>query len=347
MNPVKSTRNGEPCISVIVPVYNAGAYLASCLSSIQAQTFGDWECICVDDGSSDDSPDIVARFAAADSRFHLIRQENAGPGIARNAGLKSARGQYFTFLDADDLAHRKMLENLWSLAQKYEADLVVCGNFRFESDEEFHRCMDDPGLLADDVEVERAPLLAQMVDWRKFRTCTAGKFYLRTHHEQLRFPDLFGAEDVYASIDTYARSTCAVFSPSRLYGYRIVEEGLTRSVSRYRNYISGDARVAVHCHSVFREHGVSEGPTAEVVMVSVMRIFLQLLEMSVDPRLTKAEKKSLMDLAREGLGDIRRCVAGEYRVLPAVHCIPYCAIHLRALWILTLWQHVRSHLFRS
>jgi len=333
-------------ISIIVPVYNAQTYVAGCLSSIQAQTFRDWECICVDDGSSDESPIIVKGFAAKDVRFRLIRQKNGGPGAARNTGLKAAQGEYFTFVDADDLVHPELLERLLDLARSHDADLVVCDYFRFESDDEFRISVQNPELLAGETEVYVAPLLPEMVNWRKFRVHPMGKLYQRACHGELQFPHLYGAEDAYASFDIYGRSSRAVFSQMRLYGYRVVGDGLTRSVSKYGNYITGDAQVAVHCDAVLSEHGVSNAITEQIVRPYVMRIFGFLNDMSIDKRLLKEDKKSLIALADEGLQNIKQCIAGKYRVVPPVHYAPYCAVRLRALWLLMLWQWVRIHVVR-
>jgi len=335
----------SPSISIVVPVYNAEAYLLPCLSSIQMQTFTDWECICVDDSSSDDSSSIVEGFAAKDSRFQLIRQENGGPGAARNTGLAAARGEYFTFVDADDLVHPQMLERLLDLAKGYNADLVVCDYFRFESDDEFRMSVMNPEFSADEAEVEKAPLLPEMVDWRKFNVNPVGKLYQRTLYGQLRFPHLYGSEDAYASFDVYRLSNCAVFSKKRLYGYRMVKDGLTRSVSKYRNYIMGDAQVAVHCEAVCREHGLSNAVTKQLFMPYVMRMFGYLNEMSIEARLSKEEKKKLIQLARTGFRDIKRSFAGKYRIVPFVHYVPYSAVRLRALWLLVLWQYVRTYVF--
>jgi GT2 family glycosyltransferase len=87
-------------VSVIVPFYNKGPYIRRCLESIAAQTFTDFEAIVVDDGSTDGGTEIAESFA--DTRFHLIRQPNAGPGAARNRGICEATGETLAFLDADD-----------------------------------------------------------------------------------------------------------------------------------------------------------------------------------------------------------------------------------------------------
>lgn len=93
----------SPVVSVIVPVYNAGRYLSDCLRSVQNQTLRNIEIICVDDGSQDESESILRRHAGHDNRITVIRQENRGSGFARNVALGVAKGDYVSFLDADDV----------------------------------------------------------------------------------------------------------------------------------------------------------------------------------------------------------------------------------------------------
>ena len=113
-----------PKISVIVPVYNTARYLARCLDSIAAQTFPDWECICVDDGSTDESGAMLDAYARRDARFRVIHQENGGVSRARNAGLDAARGEWIAFVDSDDWIEPETYELAWNAAQTHGADLV-------------------------------------------------------------------------------------------------------------------------------------------------------------------------------------------------------------------------------
>lgn len=93
-----------PKVSVIIPSYNLGKYLGETLTSVLAQTFGDWECLIVENGSTDDSVSVASTFCAKDARFRLIQLPgNAGVAVARNSGLDEAAGEYVLFLDADDL----------------------------------------------------------------------------------------------------------------------------------------------------------------------------------------------------------------------------------------------------
>ena len=96
--------------SIIIPVYNVAPYLCECLDSVLAQTFTDWEAICVDDGSTDESGDILDKYAKKDSRFRIIHQSNAGVSAARNSALDASRGEWITFLDADDKWQSNLLE---------------------------------------------------------------------------------------------------------------------------------------------------------------------------------------------------------------------------------------------
>lgn len=112
-------------VSVIIPVYNAESHLAECLRSVCGQTLRNIEIICVNDGSSDGSLQILNEFAQNDSRLTVITQENAGAGAARNHGMRKARGKYLSFLDADDFFEPEMLEKAFCKAESDSADIVV------------------------------------------------------------------------------------------------------------------------------------------------------------------------------------------------------------------------------
>ncbi|MGG5208980.1 glycosyltransferase family 2 protein [Chryseobacterium sp. MIQD13] len=106
-------------ISVIVPCYNQAAYLDECLQSLMDQTFTDWECIIVNDGSRDNTEEIAKKWIEKDSRFQYISKENGGISSARNAGLEKASGEYIQFLDSDDTLHREKFSKSLSGEKKY------------------------------------------------------------------------------------------------------------------------------------------------------------------------------------------------------------------------------------
>ena len=114
-----------PAISVIIPAYNAAAFLNCCLDSLLAQSFPDWEAICVDDGSTDGTAALLEHYAARDSRFRVVHQANAGVSAARNNALEQARGTFLLFVDSDDSLHPQTMELCHRLALRDGTDLVA------------------------------------------------------------------------------------------------------------------------------------------------------------------------------------------------------------------------------
>jgi glycosyltransferase involved in cell wall biosynthesis len=112
-------------ISIIIPVYNAEKYLNRCLKSIQMQTYENWECICIDDGSIDHSNQILTNYSEKDSRIKKVTQTNSGPSAARNSGLSKVQGQYTLFVDSDDYVDEDYLQTL--INGIGEADVCCCG----------------------------------------------------------------------------------------------------------------------------------------------------------------------------------------------------------------------------
>ena len=115
-----------PKVSVIIPVYNVEPYLHQCLDSVINQTLKEIEIICVDDGSTDASLDILKEYAAKDDRIKVITQKNLYAGVARNTGLKIAKGRYLSFLDSDDFFELDMLEKMYNKAVFDNSDIVIC-----------------------------------------------------------------------------------------------------------------------------------------------------------------------------------------------------------------------------
>jgi len=121
-----------PKVSVIIPCYNVQKYIRQCIDSLLAQTLSDFEIICVDDGSTDETVDILKEYVKTDSRIKLLEQKNQYAGVARNNGLAVAEGEYVIFLDSDDFFAETMLETACSTADENSADVVVFGFRRFD-----------------------------------------------------------------------------------------------------------------------------------------------------------------------------------------------------------------------
>lgn len=115
-----------PTISVLIPVYNAGKYLAVCLESVSKQRFTDFEIVCLDDGSTDHSLNLLRVFQKNEPRLRVFTQANAGVAITRNRLIEYARGEYIAFVDADDLISPDYLSTLYQAAQASGAEITKC-----------------------------------------------------------------------------------------------------------------------------------------------------------------------------------------------------------------------------
>jgi len=119
-------------LSVIVPVFNTAPYLRQCMDSLVAQSFQDLEIVVVDDGSTDDSPRIIAEYVDAHDLVTVIRRPNGGLADARNQGITAARGEYVGFVDSDDYVSPLMFERMCGRARTADADIVVCQMMGFD-----------------------------------------------------------------------------------------------------------------------------------------------------------------------------------------------------------------------
>lgn len=123
---IKQETEKAPAISVIVPIYNMEKLMRKCLDSILAQTFQDYECLLIDDGSKDGSPAICDEYAAKDDCFKAFHKSNGGLSDARNYGLARAQGEYTIFFDPDDWVDEDCLKEMYEKAQETNADMVMC-----------------------------------------------------------------------------------------------------------------------------------------------------------------------------------------------------------------------------
>ena len=111
-------------VSIIIPVYNTGNKLCRCLDSVLAQFYQDYECIVIDDGSTDNSPIIIDEYAGKDARIKAVHKKNGGVSSARNCGLKIAKGEWLVFVDSDDSLLPNHIDSLMA-AVADDVDLVM------------------------------------------------------------------------------------------------------------------------------------------------------------------------------------------------------------------------------
>ena len=236
-------------ISIVIPVYNIEKYLKECLDSIVNQTFKDFEAICVNDGSKDNSLKILEEYTKKDSRFRVISQENGGSGSARNNGLRHAQGKYVQFLDGDDYFEPNMLETLYNLAEKYQADIAVCSSKK----------VNDDGIITESKN-PNFPLNLYKIFFNKtfnykdfpediFNLIGAvpwNKLYLKEmlNKNNLRFPNLIGPDDLCF---VYMANVCAekiIATNEEFINYRYNRPG---SIQTYRaNHIIDNVKAGLY-----------------------------------------------------------------------------------------------------
>ena len=117
----------SPLLTIVIPVYNMEKYVEKCIRSVLAQSYVDFELIVIDDGSKDNSCEIIDKIAKEDTRIKFYAYPNGGVSAARNRGIEQAKGKYLIFIDADDYISEKYLENIMSQVNKYKADIYIWG----------------------------------------------------------------------------------------------------------------------------------------------------------------------------------------------------------------------------
>ena len=122
-------------ISIVIPIYNVENYLRQCLDSIVAQTYQNFECLLINDGSPDNSADICREYVSKDSRFRYFEKENGGVSSARNLGIEHSKGEYITFIDSDDWVDSDYLEVLYTTLLEEGADIAVSTYKQFNMDD--------------------------------------------------------------------------------------------------------------------------------------------------------------------------------------------------------------------
>lgn len=211
-------------ISIIVPIYNAKDRLIPCLNSISNQSLTDYECILVDDGSTDGSAVLLDDYAKKDSRFRVIHQQNSGVGRARNAGLESAVGKYISFVDSDDIIASDYLNSM--LHKICDNDLLVSG---------FTMCQDEHRYPIGSV--VGGPTVENMATAMKeglLNSCW-GKLYRAERFQDLRFSeDILWGEDTAYFLSCLGRTKRIVFAQLYDYNYSYSTTGLAKRFDKRR-----------------------------------------------------------------------------------------------------------------
>lgn len=225
-----------PLVSVIIPCYNQEQYLEECLQSVLAQTFREWECIIVNDGSTDKTEQTAKKWIEKDPRFVYVYKENGGLSSARNSGLQAAKGDYIQFLDCDDCIDAdKFRKSIDLLDKKGEIDVVVSNYKRFTDN------------LSKAVRVNyffiRQDLLnfeSVLLNWdNDFAIPIHCGFFRAGFFKDFRFNEVLKAkEDWVMWITFFSKNNKAVFLDEDLAFYRINQQSMTNSKDIFPDYLN-------------------------------------------------------------------------------------------------------------
>jgi len=280
-----------PLISIVVPVYNVDPYLDRCLTSLANQTYPHLECVLVDDGSTDRSPEICDKYSLHDDRFRVVHQKNTGVSAARNAGLNVARGEYISFVDADDWIEPSMVAIMFNAISSFDTDIAVCDVYTYDKGKvtiryNFKTRHENPQVLAR-LDATSRILGSNAVIWNKLfkrRIISDAHFDTRVQYGE----DLLFLAHCCENLDT------AVFLPQPLYYYHISRDG--NVVSGPVSPKSGDlARVGSRIYIKARQGAVP----LEAAVRRNQIIFMELSSMFMRTPLRKLRSIECRECAAE------------------------------------------------
>ncbi len=214
-------------VSIILPIYNVERYLPKCLDSLTAQTLEDIEIICVNDGSTDNTLQILQQYAAKDKRIKIINQANAGPGVARNNGIAAAKGEYIAFVDPDDWVEIEAYEELYQIIKKENADMA---EFAFAVHEEKDGKVKIKDKLYKDliVDVKKYPQFLfgnDIAVWNKLFNAE----FIRKN--KISFSAGYCAEDMIFTVSTRATAAKIIYIDKVYYHYLHRKSSITHKKS--------------------------------------------------------------------------------------------------------------------
>lgn len=223
----------HPFFSIVIPVYNVAPYLRECLNSVLAQTCGDWEALCVDDGSTDGSGTILDEYAVKDARFKVIHQPNAGVSAARNAALDRAEGEWLCFLDADDKVECHWLEDIADGAKRHPEVDWIRTSYRdwLEGMEPKPWPEKSPHRTTEGIYHNIPSVVWQQMSAAGFIVLNV---YKRSVVGDLRFDtSIWFAEDACFSADYMHRSKLLLTIPNDSYRYRLRTDSATHVLKTF------------------------------------------------------------------------------------------------------------------
>jgi glycosyltransferase involved in cell wall biosynthesis len=296
-------------VSVVMPVYNAFDYLRPAMDSVLDQTLKEIEVICIDDGSTDHSLDILKEYQEKDARIRIVTENNAGPSTARNKGLVRARGEYTIFLDADDFFEPDLLSTLYALAEENSLDIALC-EFDIYNEKHAHFTRQAPQPHEDILSGGRVVSKSEEPDY--ILQCHTGYIWnklFRTEFlraKELTFaPELYVFEDIYFTTATFSLAERIAATDRVLVHHRVHSEQSRPRL--FRKYLNQIPVVYLRIKEFLTSHGLYIPLKRAFVNLSATRCRM------IYGVLWGDSKADFWDALHEGVGDS----LGWYTVGPA------------------------------
>ena len=217
-------------LSIIVPVYNVEKYLKQCLNSLICQTLDNYEIIIINDGSTDNSKDIINQYCRSNYNIKVINQKNSGLSVARNRGISEASGEYIAFIDSDDYICNDMMESMLNQAKLNNLDLVVCNYERVYDNSEKNEVV--YSHLEEGVVYAGKELLKKFLV-NKITPNACDKIYKKSifTKNNIMFPTGYYHEDLLTMYNILSNINAAAYINRDYYKYRCRENSITTSLS--------------------------------------------------------------------------------------------------------------------
>lgn len=215
----------NPLISVIVPVYNVENYVGKCIESILQQVYTNIEILLVNDGSKDSSGKICNDYATKDDRIIVLNKENGGLSDARNFAIDRAKGEYFVFIDSDDMVSSIYVETLHHLISQYKTNMAVTLAHHFKENE----AIIVPEEVTQECKFSRIEALESMLYQRDFDTSAWAKIYHKSLFETIRYPKGLIYEDVPTTYKLILKSNGVAFKNQKNYYYLLRDNSIEGS----------------------------------------------------------------------------------------------------------------------
>ena len=285
-------------VSVVVPVYNTSRYLRQCVDSLINQTLKNVEFIFVDDGSTDDSVEILKEYQKKDERIKILQQENLYAGVARNNGMRHATGKYIIFLDSDDFFELTLLEQAFRCAEDNRAEIVLFGYNRYDTQTGISTPYEAISSLPDMVfSVESVDA---RLDDRFFSKCCAApwnKLYLRGFIEKhcLRFQNVRKCNDTYFVLTSLILAERIKYLDRSLVNYR------TKNPNSLQGNKGANRESYIDCGVSVKKKATELDKYNGIVKASLCSYTIGLVRLGIDGKIQYEEYSRYYDYVKQHL----------------------------------------------